>query len=187
MLEPERAEAQPTGEAYGYGRQHAQPGGDWFPPRDDTWREIDTLSFLNEQLKPILVGKYVDNEGNIHVLTRRLMNDEGASEVLSIVCLHVSPHVILGNLDDKEIKRRATDCGIDVLDSLIDHHEKFEVELENVPKIAAAFQDFVEGVLSRAKGGTEREVTAPNKRVIVNRLITDAVKEKKGVFEGFLQ
>ncbi|RLB76325.1 MAG: hypothetical protein DRH24_18065, partial [Deltaproteobacteria bacterium] len=69
----------------------------------------------------------------------------------------------------------ARDCAEHILDVFIDNWRDYDMRLEDVEHIALIFQDFVEGVLSRAKGGAERKLTAPNRRVVeqINRFLGD--------------
>jgi len=140
----------------------------------DVWRELDTFEFLNDRLKPLLLGKTITLDGKT-ITVGKVMNEKGVNKLLSIVAVHTSPHVILGSFTDREIKRRARDCAEHILDVFIDNWRDYDMRLEDVEHIALIFQDFVEGVLSRAKGGAERKLTAPNRRVVeqINRFLGD--------------
>ena len=147
--------------------------------------ELDTWEHL-ENLRLKLVGKAIDPQGRIIDTKRKIMNEDGANAVIAHVSAFVPHHIILGNLEKKEVKQMAMTCGENVADLLIDHYKDFNMDLANIQPVVKLVYYTVYGILSRAINGREGEMRAPNKRIIEQKLISSDKDKEAFINTGWI-
>ena len=122
---------------------------------------IKDLEMTLKNVKYNMQGKLVPNG-------RPLMNDEGISEILTILRSVLTKNTYLSNVGEDQVNKEIISFSDDIIDLLGSKFMEFEVDKNNISLIHNIFTETIAFALRRPMNQGERVFLRPTRRVIEN-------------------
>ncbi len=138
---------------------------------------IDDFLF---EFKQHLMGYGYNDKGDLIKISTPIVNKEGANRIITLIMLAVNRHIILSDLEEKDIRFISRSTSESLLLDLIRNYKKYDLNLMNIKSLVVQIYDFVYAYLKRGIRGEERDRAYGKENLVQG-------KTNKGGLFGFLE